>query len=507
MSDYFIGIDSGTQGTKAVLIHGGNGKILAQASAKHELIPNLPAGAMEQHPDSWVAALEKTVKEVVKLARVKPAEIKAIGVSGQQHGFVALDAEDKVIRPAKLWCDTSTASQAEALVKKLGGLSRVIELTGNGIPAGFTASKIAWMKAVEPKNYARLATVLLPHDYLNFYLTGVKAMEAGDASGTGFFNTKTRQWDPTVVEAIDPGLMSKLPPVLSAESPVGTLRPLVAKRLGLSPETMVSCGGGDNMMGAIGTGNTKIGVVTASLGTSGTIYAYSSRPIIDPKGEIAAFCDSTGGWLPLVCTMNVTVATELVKGVFRWDNEKLTKQAASIRPGSDGVIMLPYFNGERCPNLPDGKAVIFGLGPSTFTPAHLARAAMEGVTYGLNYGLGRLQDLGVRPKQIRVTGGGSKNPLWRQILADIFDTEVVGLQTAEGASYGAALQAKWCHAVSRGERVRIAQISDQFVKVDSSTAARPRKAEAKLYRPFQLFFNEMSRASAPLFEVHRTLPT
>jgi xylulokinase len=503
MAQYFIGVDSGTQGTKAILIDGSTGKIKATASTAYGLISGLPAAAKEQHPKTWTAALEKTVREVVAAAKAKSSEIKGIGVSGQQHGFVALDERGQVIRPAKLWCDTSTVDESETIIQRLGGLDSVINLTGNGIPTGFTAPKILWLKQREPKNYARLHTVLLPHDYLNFHLTGRARMEAGDASGTGLFNTRTRNWEPRSVEALDPGLAEKLPPIDGSSAvPAGTLLPVIAQKLGLEAGTIVSAGGGDNMMGAIGTGNTKIGVLTASLGTSGTLYAYSSRPVIDPRGEVAAFCDSTGGWLPLICTMNVTVATELVKKAFNWDNEQLTREAAKIVPGSDGLLLLPYFEGERVPNLPQARGVYFGLNSANFTRAHLARAAMEGVALGLNYGLNRLKDLGIRPKQIRVTGGGSKNPLWRQILADAFDAEVVGLATPEGAALGAALQAKWAYMLSRGERVRIQQITDALVKTDPSTRCQPKKAPARLYRNLQEIHNQLSRAAAPVFAQH-----
>ena len=500
MGQYFIGVDSGTQSTKAVVMDGATGKIKSTATVAYGFLPNLKEGAKEQNPKVWVAAMEKSIIEAVKAAKVKAAEIKGIGISGQQHGFVALDEKGVVIRPAKLWCDTSTADEAETILNRLGGLDTCLTLTGNGLPVGFTASKILWMKLAEPKNYARLATVLLPHDYLNYHLTGQARMEAGDASGTGLFNTRTRNWEPRCIDAIDADLAAKLPPIDTTSSqPMGTLLPAVANRLGLDPTTLVSAGGGDNMMGAIGTGNTKIGVVTASLGTSGTIYAYSSRPVIDPRGEVAAFCDSAGGWLPLICTMNVTGVTETVKKAFRWDNDKLTAEAGKIPVGCDGLLMLPYFEGERVPNLPTARGVYFGLNAANFSSAHMARAAMEGVALGLNYGLDRLKDLGLRPKQIRVTGGGSQNPLWRQILADAFDAEVIALSHSEGAACGAAIQAKWSFMLHRGERVRIQQITDAFVKTDTSTRCQPKKSNTKRYRSLQDVHNRLSKATAPVF--------
>jgi len=492
MSPCFVGIDSGTQSTKAILIDGDTGKILAQTSISYKTLPGLPDGVQEQHPKTWVDAMESAIRTVVSASKLKPEHIKGIGVSGQQHGFVPLDEKGHVIRPAKLWCDTSTAPQAEILIRKLGGLPAIIELTGNGIPCGFTASKIFWLKLKEPKNYQRLAHILLPHDYLNYHLTGKIVTEAGDASGTALFNSRTRSWETRMTDAIGPEVLDKLPPIQMSEQIVGELLPHVATRLGLTPTTIVSSGGGDNMMGAIGTGNTKIGIVTASLGTSGTIYAYSSRPIIDPLGEIASFCDSTGAWLPLACTMNVTVATELVKNAFSWDNDRLTKEISSIPPGADGLFLLPYFNGERVPDLPSAKAAFLGLTAKNFTQAHLARATMEGVTLGLNYGLNRLRDLGIRPKQIRITGGGSKNPLWRQMLADIFDAEVVCLQTAEGAAFGAALQARWSHGLYRGEKTKISQITDRLVKIDKTTLTKPNRENSKFYRTLQIRFSELT---------------
>ncbi|MDR2463723.1 MAG: xylulokinase [Verrucomicrobiales bacterium] len=505
MSEYFIGVDSGTQSTKAIIIDGKNGKILASASVAYGLISGLPTGAKEQHPKTWVKAMEEAIKKALAAGKIKAAAVKGIGVSGQQHGFVPLDEKGNVIRPAKLWCDTSTSAQAESLLTRLGGLEKTVALTGNGIPAGFTASKIAWLKQYEPQNFDKLHTVLLPHDYLNFHLTGNRRMEAGDASGTGFFDVKTRRWSGPVINAIDPFLAEKLPQVSPSDQPSGELKHDVAKRLGLNAGVVVSSGGGDNMMAAIGTGNTKVGVVTASLGTSGTIFAHSSRPVVDPLGEVAGFCDSTGGWLPLICTMNVTVATELFKKAWKWDNERLTGEAAKIPAGADGLVLLPYFEGERTPNLPAASGVYFGINSHNFTHAHMARATLEGVAFGLNYGLDRLKDLGVRPKQIRLTGGGSKNPLWRQILADVFETEVIGLATAEGAAYGAAIQAKWNYAVASGGRVRLQQITDAFVKTDAGTRALPNKKNLRLYKAMQLFHDRLSAANAKIFNEHALL--
>ena len=266
---------------------------------------------------------------------------------------------------------------------------------------------------------------------------------------------------------------------------------------------LVSGGGGDNRMGAIGTGNTRKGIVTASFGTSGTIYAYSDKPVVDPKGEIAAFCDSTNAWLPLLCTMNVTVATEFVRNLFHMSHDELTEAVEKTPPGSDGLVLLPYFEGERTPNIPDGTGVFYGLNTKTFDEAHFARAAMEGVTMGMNYGLNRMKELGIKPTQIRLTGGGSKNPAWRQIAADIFNVEVVCVKIDEGAAYGAALQAMWAYRNYVGEKISIQEITDRYVKVDEKTLAFPKPSHVKIYKELQKLQDELSVALRKTFSRHR----
>ena len=388
-------------------------------------------------------------------------------------------------------------------MEKLGGLKKTIRALGNAVLPGFTASKILWLKKHEPENYARLATVLLPHDYLNFWLTGERVMEYGDASGTALLDVRKRKWSEEVVKAIDPELGGKLPRVMRSDERAGGLQASTAKMLDLNAGILVSAGGGDNMMGAIGTGNTRAGVITASFGTSGTIYACAEKPVVDPQGEIAAFCDSTNRWLPLLCTMNVTVATEMVRDDFGWSHEKFAAESARVPAGSNGLLLLPYFEGERTPNVPDGTGVWFGVNKKTFEAGHFARASMEGVTLGMNYGLRRLAELGVKPTQIRATGGGAKSKVWRQIMADIFDTEVVTLKVSEGAAYGAALQALWCWRLQEGEKVTISEITDRFVELNTGETAQPNKENVEVYRELQGVQDEMSRALRGVFGGHR----
>ncbi|MEM1554302.1 MAG: xylulokinase [Thermoproteota archaeon] len=500
---YFIGIDLGTQSMKTLLVQGETGAVVGKATESYGLIENLPPGHKEQDPQVWIDAFRKTVKEVLSKTGVDPRKIRAIGVSGQQHGFVPLDENKKVIRPAKLWNDTSTAEECNYLTEKLGGMDKVIELIGNPFLPGYTAPKILWLKRNEPHNYSKLRHVLLPHDYLNYYLTGQIVMEYGDASGTAIMDVRNRVWRKEVIEAIDPKLEDMLPPLQSSDKPAGTIRKEVAEEFGFREDVVVSAGGGDNMMGAIGTGNVREGIVTASFGTSGTIYAYSKTPVVDPKGEIAAFCDSTNAWLPLLCTMNVTVATEYVRELFNMSHDDLTRAVEEAPVGANGLLLIPYFEGERTPNVPEGTGVFYGLNSKTFNKQNIARAAMEGVTLGMNYGLNRMRELGIKPKEIRLTGGGSKNRAWRQIAADIFNTEVVCIKVDEGAAYGAALQAMWCYLNYVGSKTSIVEICDRFVQLDENTRVSPKAPNVEIYKELQELHNLVSKSLRNAFKKHR----
>jgi len=477
----FLGIDCGTQSTKTIALDWETGAILASAHRSHGLLPGLPPGAMEQNPQDWIDAAEATLGEVFAALGARKDEVRGIGVSGQQHGLVVLDAQDQVVRPAKLWCDTSTAAQCDEITKHFGGPNAVIALVGNTMRTGYTAPKILWLRQNEPANWDKTATVLLPHDYLNFWLTGVKRMEFGDASGTALLDVETRQWSTKVVDFIAEDLPDKLPPLKSSKQSHGELRPELCQKWGLAKAPGVSAGGGDNMMAAIGTGNIQAGAVTVSLGTSGTLFGFSPTPVVDPKGEIAAFCDSTDNWLPLVCTMNVTLVTEHMRKIFSWDYQQLEAAVRSVPAGSNGLLLLPYLTGERTPDLPNATGVLRGITLENFTAAHLARAAMEGVTLGLGYGLARFRELGVEPEEIRLTGGGSNSAIWRQICADIFGVPVVCLQSGEGAGLGAAIQAGWIWNKDNGSDASLAEISERLVQLDEGSRVEPNKDHNAIY--------------------------
>jgi xylulokinase len=495
----FIGIDSGTQSVKAVVLDLETRQVVAEARAPHQMIGGLPVGHMEQHPQEWVSALDTAIQEVAQ--QIDGSRVRGIGVSGQQHGFVPLDEKGAVIRPAKLWCDTSTAAECAVITKKLGGPKAAIRETGNLILPGFTAPKILWLKRHEPAHFARLRHVLLPHDFLNHHLTGHYFMEYGDASGSALMDVRRRKWSTATIKAIDKNLGDFLPPLSASHEAAGTLRSDLARKFGFSPDVVVSAGGGDNMMGAIGTGNVAPGVVTASFGTSGTIYAHANKPVIDPAGEIAAFCSSDGGWLPLLCTMNVTTVTEQVRNLLEWDHGLLNSAVANMPAGSDGLLLLPYFAGERTPNVPDGSGVLLGLTTRNFTPGHLARAAMEGVTMGMNYGLRRLATLGVKAREIRVTGGGAKSPVWRQLMADVFGVPVVAMVEDEGA----ALQAAWCVALREGRNAKLTDFTTGTVALNEATRCSPNQANVARYRNLQKLQDQLSLTLRDIFAAQRKL--
>lgn len=480
----FIGLDSGTQGTKGVVISEKEKKPIAQASISYDLIEN-DRGGREQDPEIWIEACRKVIRLLLSDENVDRTAIQAIGVSGQQHGMVALDSRGRVLRPAKLWCDTETAGQCDTLTDQIGGRSKVVGLIGNQFSAGFTASKILWLKENEPANYDRLATILLPHDYINFWLTGNYVSECGDASGTAYFDVRNRCWSRDILQAIDPSrdLFSCLPEIIESVKPSGMILNTVADSLGLPRGTVISSGGGDNMMAAIGTGNVVPGVITTSLGTSGTIYSYTDSPVIDSSGELAAFCSSSGGWLPLVCTMNVTVATELTRSLLGLSLSEMNKEIEATPVGSEGLVLIPYFNGERTPALPNAVATISGITSVNMRPGPIVRAAMEGATFGLRYGLDVLKRNAIEPEEIRLVGGGAKSRIWRQLVADVFACPIVCPENEEAGAMGAAIQAVWCAENQHNSSpVSLKEITDLYVKLDGKSRCEPRNTYVTLYQ-------------------------
>jgi len=497
---YAIGIDSGTQGTKALVVDF-RGKVRGRGYAPHPSVPNLKPGESEQHPQAWVEATQKAMTAALNESKVNPKKIVSLGVSGQQHGFVPLDKSGRPVRPAKLWNDTSTIAETEFIIDKLGGKKSYIKKLGINLAVGFTASKILWLKRQEPKNFERTISVLLPHNYLNFWLTSQAAMEFGNESGTDQMDIRRRDWHREAIAAIDPALEAKLPPLRHPAEPIGLVKRQVASRYGMG-HVLVSSGGGDNMMGAIGSGNVSPGICTASLGTSGTIYSFFREPFVDPEGEIAAFCDSTGGWLPLLCTMNVTNTTEFFKSMHGLSNQELETLASRAPAGADGLIFLPFIDGERVPVLPYSSGVLFGLNKRTFNAAHFARAIMEGTILNLGYGFSRMRSLGLKPAEIRATGGGAKSRLWLQIVADMFKTPVMTLAEQEAAAFGAALQSIWAYEKEKGQGAGIADIVAERVKT-VKTIVEPQKKNFAVYDSLQKRFNSLWKTLEAQFRAQR----
>ena len=423
-----LGVDVGTQGTKALVYDSAAGAVVGRGGKSYGLIEGLAGGACEQDPATWVEAVREAVLEA--LSGLDAKAVEGLGISGQQHGFVALDAAHEVIRPAKLWCDTETAPEAEELTRE----------TGVSTPAGFTASKILWLKRHEPESFARLAHVLLPHDYINFVLTGELAMECGDASGTGFFDPVARAFSEERMRAIDDGLAGWVPQLIQPDQVVGELREEWAQAWGLRVGIPVAPGSGDNMMSAIGSGAVRPGVLVMSLGTSGTLFAQSEHPVVDPAGEIAPFCDATGHWMPLLCTLNCTTVTEEVRAATGLEHGELTSLAEKVDPGCEGVSFLPFLAGERTPDWPHASGALLGLCEGSLRPGLLYRAAMEGATFALAGGVERLRKLGVEAEELMLVGGGSKHTLWRQVVADVTGLIVRLPAEPESAALGGALQ-------------------------------------------------------------------
>lgn len=473
------GIDAGTQSVKVVVYDATQRRMRASANAALELISG-DDGSREQHPQAWMDAVEQCFAQIDPQLR---QGIAALAVSGQQHGFVALDVDGQVLAPAKLWCDTSSSAECDEIMQSLGGAQACIEAAGNPILAGYTASKIRWTRKHRPQVYAALATILLPHDYLNFRLTGERFMEHGDASGTGWLDVRTRQWSAPLLKAIDPDrdLSPCLPPLVASDASF-TILPAMADTLGLSHNVRVAVGGGDNMMAAIGTGAVVPGRLVMSLGTSGTLFAYADQPVVDKDGAWAAFCSSTGGWLPLICTMNCTVATETTARMFGFDSRDGDPMIASTAPGADGLTLLPFFNGERTPDLPDAKASLHGMDMRNMSAAHWYRAAMEGATFTLKFGYDAFVAAGMQFDRILLTGGGANSPAWRQMIADVFELPVQVPQQTEGAAFGAALQALWSQQSADADAVSLVDLVNQHVSHDPAQAHVPDSARKSAYQ-------------------------
>ena len=491
MEGLFAGLDVSTQSCKLVVIDAA-----AQATVYVDAVqydtdlpgygthdgaaPGLGVGVSESDPQMWIEALEVLLGRLAAAPDIDQSRIRAIAVSGQQHGLVALDADGGLARPrAKLWNDFSTAEECALLTERVGGIERMIAEVGNTQRTGYTAPKILHMVRHEPEHYARATTLFLVHNYVNWYLTGgVAVMEPGDTSGSALWSPVTGAWSQPVLEAIAPDLADKLPPVEPSDRSIGSIAQRLAERYGLSPDCAIDAGSGDNMYGAVGTGNVVPGVVTISLGTSGTVYTFLEEPFVDPEGEIAAFCDSTGHHLPLLCVSNMANGYHAVLERFGMTHEEFDAVVAATSPGNGGRLLVPWYVGERTPDLPNAAPLYFGFGLGDFTKERLSRAVLEGHVLNLWSGFQRLP---VRPSVIHLTGGLSRSPSWCQMIADVFEVETVPVE-GEGAALGAAIHAAWVWGREHGHEVPLAELTAPYVVLDASRRAAPIPHHLDRYR-------------------------
>lgn len=470
-----LGLDVSTTATKA-LVTDQDGVVLGVGMAEYPFETPKPLWS-EQDPALWWAGTRTAVERACQDAGIHPEEIDAIGLTGQMHGLVLLDADGQVLRKSILWNDQRTQAQCDAIHERVGR-ERFIQITGNLALTGFTAPKILWVKENEPEIYARAAHVLLPKDYVRLMLTDTYAMDKADGAGTVLMDLQKRNWSDELLDALDiPD--EWMPPLFEGPEVTGQVTPEAASLTGLKAGTPVVAGGGDQAAQAVGVGAVREGVVALTLGTSGVVFTSTDGAFIEPEGRLHAFCHALPGrWHLMGVMLSAAGSLRWYRDTFApgMDYDQLLAPAADLSPGADGLLFLPYLTGERTPH-PDplargafvGLTVRHGL-------AHCTRAVLEGVAFGLRDSFGLIQSAGVRGiEQVRVSGGGARSLLWRQILADVFHAELVTVNTTEGAAYGAALLA----GVGIGCWTNVAEACDAVIKVTERT--QPSEAAAMQY--------------------------
>ncbi len=495
---YLVGIDVGTSATKTVLFDE-EGNVVSSASKEYPMLtPH--NGWAEQRPEDWRDAVLETVAAVVEEAKVSGADVKGIGISGQMHGLVMLDENGEVIRPSIIWCDQRTGAEVEEMLKIMPR-EKWIEITANPPLTGWTAAKILWVRNNEPENYKRCRHILLPKDYIRYILTGEFASEVSDASGMQLMNIAERKWSDEVLEKldIDKSMLGKL---YESCEVTGTVLPEVADRLGLSTETVVVGGAGDNAAAAVGTGVVKEGTAFTTIGTSGVVFAHTDKVSIDPKGRVHTCCCAVpGAWHIMgvtqaagfslkwfrdnFCQSYITKAEEL--GVDPYD--LINEDIESVPVGSDRLIYLPYLNGERTPHLDsEARGVFFGLS-GIHTAKHLLRAVMEGVSYSLCDCNEILNEMGVKINDMMACGGGGKSKIWRQMLSDLYGCQVATIDQEQGPALGVAILA----GVGSGVYESVQSACDKLITKAKVTAPDAQNAEkyAKYHKLYQKLYKDL----------------
>ncbi len=482
-----LGIDVGTGGTRAIVVDQ-TGKILGSGSEEHVPFASPKPGWAEQDPRDWWRAAGIAIRKALRAAGLTGEEIACVGFSGQMHGAVMLDAANEVIRPALIWCDQRTEEQSKYL-ESLFGLDTLIQLTCNPPLTNFTLTKLLWVKQHEPANWARVRKIMLPKDYVRLRLSGESAIDVADASGTLLLDVAGRKWSPEILSktGIDAAWLPKL---YESQEICGSINEEGSAATGLKRGTPVVAGAGDQAAGAVGIGITRPGLVSATIGTSGVVFAATDRPALDPKGRLHTFCHAVPGRWHM---MGVTQAAGLSLRWFR-DNfgagtddgrdpyERLTEEAAAAPVGAEGAFWAPYLMGERTPHLdPSARAAFVGL-TASHTRGHLVRAILEGVAYSLKDTFTIFDEIGVPVQKIRLGGGGARSPLWQQIQADVYNHEIETLQAEEGAAYGAAILA----GVGAKCWDSVDQAADAVVRVAKRVPAN-KENSAKLQRNYQTY--------------------
>ncbi len=480
-----LGIDVGTGGTRALIINQ-QGRVVASATEEHAPFASPQIGWAEQHPDDWWRACGIAIKKALSSANLTGADIACVGFSGQMHGAVMLDEKDQVVRPALIWCDVRTEPQCALLNQKLG-TEKLIQLTCNPALPNFTVTKFMWVQQHEPENWKRVRSVMLPKDYVRFRMTGDRAIDVADASGTLLLNVAKRKWCSEMLQAatIDERLLPKL-----YESPdlCGQMSADGAAATGLEPGTPVVAGAGDQAAGATGMGIVTPGAVSATIGTSGVVFAATDRPAMDPKGRLHTFCHAIPGrWHVMGVTQSAGLSLRWLRDTFccgngKPDYEQMTSEAARINPGSDGLLWTPYLMGERTPHLDgEARAALVGL-TASHTRAHVVRAVLEGVAFSLRDSFTIFEEMEIPVRNIRLGGGGARSDLWRQIQADIYGHDVEIVEAEEGAAYGAAILA----GVGAGVWNSVDSACDSVVRVSKRVASRSEVTE-KMNRNYRAY--------------------
>src|SRR6266851_1685911 len=442
----FLGVDVGTGGTRAALIDA-QGRVTASSTVEHVPFASPETGWAEQDPRDWWRAATLAIRDALSKGQIRPEQIGAVGFSGQMHGAVLLDKHDNVLRPSIIWCDQRTSTQCIAITEKIG-TERLIELTCNPALTGFTLPKLLWVRQVEPEHWQQVRSVLLPKDYVRLRLTGDRATDVADASGTLLFDVAGRKWSEQMLAAaeIDAAM---LPQVYESPEITGVVSSAGAEATGLRARTPVVAGGGDQAAGAVGMGIVRPGTVSATIGTSGVVFAASDKPALDPKGRVHTFCHAVPGrWHVMGVTQGAGLSLRWFRAQFgiakngsTQTYDEMTAEATKVPAGADGLLWTPYLMGERTPHLdPYARGALVGL-TAQHTRAHVIRAILEGVAFSLRDTLTIFHDLNVPVKSIRLGGGGARSSVWQQIQADIYGTPVDLVAAEEGAAYGAALLA------------------------------------------------------------------